>query len=73
MSKVVFEVTSDRPCQIPVIGEFEAGETKVLDDATVELFKVNYGYPVGAGRFASWISCVARIEEDAPDTSAEEA
>lgn len=66
MTKVVFEVTSDRPCQIPVIGEFEAGETKVLDDATIQLFKDNYGYPVGAGKFANWITFTATLvaEED---------
>jgi hypothetical protein len=64
MGKVVFEVTSDRPCQIPVIGEFEAGETKVLDDATVELFKINYGYPVGSGRFASWVTLTATLVKD---------
>jgi hypothetical protein len=59
--RVQIEVTSQHPCQIPVVGTFEAGETKIIDDVTLQLFEMNYGYKLGAGRFASWVDCTARL------------
>lgn len=60
-SVVQFEVTSEHPCQIPVIGEFAAGETKVLDAATIELFEKNFGYPVGQARFTRSVTFTAKL------------
>jgi len=70
--RVQFEVTSEHPCQIPIIGEFAAGETKVIDDYTLELFEVNYGYKLGASSFARSITCVARVIEDSEPVKDEE-
>lgn len=63
--KVQFEVTSEHPCQIPVLGEFAAGETKVIDDFTLEMFEKNYGYKLGSGQFPIWVTCKALLTEEA--------
>jgi len=62
--KVQFEVTSDNPCQIPVIGEFEAGETKVLSDYTIELFEKINGYKVGGAKFAPSVHFVVKVFDE---------
>lgn len=73
--KVVFEVTSEHPCDIPVLGTFEAGETKVVDDLTAEMFQLQYGHQVGASNFPAWVTCTARVEtvqDEEPVESTEE-
>jgi hypothetical protein len=61
---VKFRITSEQPCQIPGIGEFKAGETKYLDDVTLNHFNTLYGYPVGAGRCAPSVRCEAILLQD---------
>jgi len=70
---VRFEVTSQHPCQIPVIGEFTAGETKVLSPDQIELFEKIYGYKLGVAKFPVHTTCTAILEyEDEDDEKAEE-
>jgi hypothetical protein len=59
--KVQFEVSSDNSCQIPVIGEFAPGETKVLTDYQVELFEKIYGYKIGKAKFAPSVHFAVKV------------
>jgi hypothetical protein len=69
---VKIEVTSEHPCQIPVLGVFEAGETKVIDEATQKLFELHYGYPVLSGHYPKSVQCVATVESDEAEEAVEE-
>jgi hypothetical protein len=59
----MFEVTAERECQIPVIGEFEAGETKQITDDQLYLFPIHLGYPLAKANFASWVKLTAVLTE----------
>lgn len=55
--KVVVRVTSERPCMMNVLGEFEADETKEFSDpGTFQLFKDIYGYGIGRMNLPVWMS-----------------
>lgn len=58
------EVTSGTAGQIPVLGEFEAGETKVIDADTQIRFEATMGHKVAAGTYTGGSKCVVTIEPD---------
>jgi len=68
--KITYEATSDLPCVVDTLGEFEAGETKSISDSDVELFKLKNGYPLGAARFAYWFHLTAHMTEEATSDAA---
>ena len=59
--KVEYEVTSEHPCQIPVLGTFEAGETKEIDDLTLTQFEAIMGHKLGASRLPTWAKLTATL------------
>lgn len=61
--RVRHEVTSEHPCQIPVLGVFEAGETKEVTPEQLYLFEQNMGYKLAAARFAPSITFTVHLEE----------
>lgn len=61
--KVGFEVTADQPCQIPVIGEFEAGETKQVTSDQETHFERVLGYRLPAGVWPTWVHLTAVLTE----------
>ena len=63
-AKVKYTVTSEHPCQIPVLGTFEAGETKEIDDNTVTSFETIFGYKLGSGKFPTWVSLTVALESE---------
>jgi hypothetical protein len=67
--KLTYEVTSEQPCQIPVLGTFEAGETKVVDETLQHLFEANFGYKLGSARFPVSVRCTVSVKEE--ETTAE--
>jgi len=69
---IQFEVRSEYPCQIPTVGEFVAGETKVLSAHTLELFEKINGYKIGKGNFAPSVVLTARVIEEQDATETEE-
>jgi hypothetical protein len=58
------EVTSGQAGQIPVLGEFAAGETKVIDAETLERFEACMGHKLAAGSFSGGSKCVVTILPD---------
>jgi hypothetical protein len=64
--QVKFRVTSERPCVVNVLGEFQAGETKEFSGDDLQLFQGMYGYPLARANFASWVTmeCVVTEEND---------
>jgi len=64
MLRVGFEVTADQPCQIPVIGEFEAGETKVVDADRQLHFERILGYKLQKGVWPTWVHLTTVLTEE---------
>jgi hypothetical protein len=69
MLKTKIEVTSQNGGQIPVLGTFEPGETKVIDELTQHQFRDVYGYPVTAGHYVGGVTCSVTFEEEAVEAS----
>lgn len=65
------QITSDQPCEIPVLGRFAAGETKLIDEDTQRLFELQFGYKVSAGNFPTWVKCETTFNEDDEDVESE--
>lgn len=70
--QTVHRITSEHPCFIPVIGTFEAGETKVVDEATLNKFEQESGIKLASGRFAPWVTLEVSLV-DVPANETEEA
>jgi hypothetical protein len=66
------EVTSGQAGQIPVLGEFEAGETKVIDEETLQRFEAVMGHKLAAGSFSGGSKCVVTVIPDEPAQTDEE-
>jgi hypothetical protein len=64
--KLLIEVTSITGGQIPVLGTFEAGETKVIDEDTQGAFERAYGHKVAAGNYGGASKCSVTVLQDEP-------
>ena len=62
--KMKVEATSRDGGQIPMLGTFEPGETKVIDELTQAQFEANYGYKVTAGNYTAGVTCCVTLEEE---------
>jgi hypothetical protein len=65
------EITSEHGGQIPVLGTFEPGETKVIPEHTQMQFEAVYGYPVAQGFFTAGVTCTLTIEESDAEVTSE--
>jgi hypothetical protein len=63
MLRVTFEVTAEHGCQIPVLGEFKAGETKTVTDDQIQLFPLHLGYSLAKANFPPWVHLSAVLTE----------
>jgi hypothetical protein len=63
MLKVGYEVTADQPCQIPVIGEFEAGETREVTADQEMHFERILGYKLQTGAWPTWVHLTTVLTE----------
>lgn len=66
--KLLIQVTSITGGQIPVLGTFEAGETKVIDEELQAAFERAYGHKVAAGNFGGASKCSVTVIQDEPET-----
>lgn len=59
--KMQVEVTSGTAGQIPVLGEFEAGETKVIPPEMLQEFEAKMGFKLTSGAFGGNSKLVVTI------------
>jgi hypothetical protein len=61
---VSFEVTAEEAVLIDGIGEFEAGETKVVTPEEAEYFRVRHGYSLAEANFPESVTVSVISEND---------
>lgn len=59
--KLQVEVTSGTAGQIPVLGNFKAGETKVVTDEQLAEFEAKMGFKLVSGAFGGESRCVVTV------------
>lgn len=69
---VSFEVTSEQAVLIDGIGEFEAGETKVVTPEEAEYFRVRHGYSLTEAIFPESVIVSVLSSNDEEDVAKEE-
>jgi hypothetical protein len=62
---VHFEITSEKECLITAIGEFAAGETKLVDEAQAAFFKSYNGYSLAEANFPEFVKVETVTEKSA--------
>jgi hypothetical protein len=65
--KISYEATSDKPCVVNVLGEFEPGVTRQFDASVDEEFQAVHGHKLAASNFAPWFHLTTIIANEAEE------
>jgi hypothetical protein len=64
MPTLSYKVTSEQPCQIQGLGEFEAGQTMDIDEMMLHMFELHNGCKLGAAKLPKWVTVSVILGQD---------